>query len=326
MKNIFKTIIILGILFTADIYFFSSNPSNLDNPSNQYIEKTLEKDIVASKPLIITKDSAVSSKPLVIIKYTNETFCLDLKNDESTQCSSLPHIPKNTNVKVIKDHEMTTIENQEQKDFIYDLVKPHIVYAIVNKDTYQFKKGEKVEILMDKNNGESYKIFSKGKSSWVKKSELDVQKSAAVTPEKINKNLKEEFVNYNNFKSETPYFIWVDLQRHTVNIFKRKKKNYELIKTMTCASGKDKTPTVRGNFKIEDRGLDFYEASIDMGAKYWVRFYGSYLFHSLPTDEKGNILDTTLGQQATHGCIRLSIKNSKWIYDNIPKNTSVWIN
>jgi lipoprotein-anchoring transpeptidase ErfK/SrfK len=179
---------------------------------------------------------------------------------------------------------------------------------------------------MDKNNGESYKVYGSGKFSWVKKNEIDVQKSLPINPEKISKNFKEEYVNYNNFESETPYFIWVDLQRCTVNVFKGSKKNYRLIKTMTCASGKDETPTVRGNFKIQDRGLDFYEASINMGAKYWVRFYGSYLFHSLPTDKKGNILDTTLGKQATHGCIRLSIENSKWIYDNIPKDTEVWVN
>ena len=38
-----------------------------------------------------------------------------------------------------------------------------------------------------------------------------------------------------------------------------------------------------------------------------------------------NIVDYTLGKPASHGCIRLRESDSKWIYDNVPKDSKVII-
>jgi hypothetical protein len=34
-------------------------------------------------------------------------------------------------------------------------------------------------------------------------------------------------------------------------------------------------------------------------------------------------MDGRLGMGLSHGCVRLDINNAKWIYDNIPRNTTV---
>lgn len=34
-------------------------------------------------------------------------------------------------------------------------------------------------------------------------------------------------------------------------------------------------------------------------------------------------MDDRLGVHITHGCVRLSMGNSKWVYDNIPYRTKV---
>jgi lipoprotein-anchoring transpeptidase ErfK/SrfK len=59
---------------------------------------------------------------------------------------------------------------------------------------------------------------------------------------------------------------------------------------------------------------------------YWVRFNGSYLFHSIAMDRYQNIKDDTLGDRATAGCIRLSLEDSQWFYENIPSGTGVYVN
>ena len=38
---------------------------------------------------------------------------------------------------------------------------------------------------------------------------------------------------------------------------------------------------------------------------------------------KSKIIDGRLGINASHGCVRLSIENAKWIYDTIPSGTKV---
>ena len=66
-----------------------------------------------------------------------------------------------------------------------------------------------------------------------------------------------------------------------------------------------------------------------MGADYWVQFYGSYLFHSVPTGEAfGDYLPeegAKLGQPASHGCVRLAVADAQWFYDQVPDGTLVTI-
>ena len=37
----------------------------------------------------------------------------------------------------------------------------------------------------------------------------------------------------------------------------------------------------------------------------------------------GGTMDDRLGMHLSHGCVRLNINNAKWIYDNIPRGTTV---
>jgi len=40
-------------------------------------------------------------------------------------------------------------------------------------------------------------------------------------------------------------------------------------------------------------------------------------------DRNKNILDYTLGKPASHGCVRMTVEDAKWIYDTIPNGTKV---
>lgn len=104
--------------------------------------------------------------------------------------------------------------------------------------------------------------------------------------------------------------------------------NEKIVQTFTCSSGEsgDETPT--GTYTIGGRGKSFYNESLQEGAYYWTRFYGDYLFHSIPIDEHYQIKPkeaAKLGKTASHGCIRLALKDAKWIYEHIPDGTKVVI-
>jgi len=104
--------------------------------------------------------------------------------------------------------------------------------------------------------------------------------------------------------------------------------NDYLIREMVCSGGAEETPTPPGEFttsqKIEYAWVDRFE----MGAFYWIRFYGSYLFHSVPFDKNKNIIEEEfekLGIPASHGCIRLALEDAKWLYDKLPLGVKVYI-
>jgi lipoprotein-anchoring transpeptidase ErfK/SrfK len=126
--------------------------------------------------------------------------------------------------------------------------------------------------------------------------------------------------------------IWIRVSKADQKVYLMNGEN--VIYTMICSSGMDTNPdtsTPEGTFYIEkERGLNFYNAREKEGANYWVSWknHGEFLFHTVPTDINGKIIESEavkLGHKASHGCIRLSVADAKWIYDNIKYNTKVVI-
>ena len=143
-------------------------------------------------------------------------------------------------------------------------------------------------------------------------------------------NVKQNFnptnyVNSNNFSSETDYFIWVDLKNFKVNIFNGSTNNWILVHSYLCTIGKKATPTPKGTYTIGVKGLYF---GVNKGYKCWyyTQFKGNYLFHSIIYNLDGSIRYGRLKMALSDGCIRLTKINAKWIWDNIPRGTKVVIN
>lgn len=132
------------------------------------------------------------------------------------------------------------------------------------------------------------------------------------------------FANGGNFYSKTQYFIWVDLKNFKTNIFKGSQNNWTLVQSYLCSIGKPSTPTPKGTHVIGIKGLYF---GVSKGYKcfYYTQFKGNYLFHSIIYNLDGSIRDGRLGMSISDGCIRLAKENAKWIYDNIPIGTKVYI-
>ena len=151
-------------------------------------------------------------------------------------------------------------------------------------------------------------------------------KASTMSKAIVSKNGLEAFINNKNFTSSTDYFIWVDVVHQKVNIFSGANKNWRLVKSMVCSSGKARTPTVKGNFTVGSKG-SYFIADSGARCKYYTQINGNYLFHSVLYDNKGNyIIDNTLGVAVSHGCVRLALINAKFIYDNIPAGTAIWSN
>ena len=129
-----------------------------------------------------------------------------------------------------------------------------------------------------------------------------------------------------SFSSNTEYLILVDTSNCRVGIFTGSKGNWLPIKYWLCSPGTSSTPTVKGSFTVSGRGKVFGKAG-QYSCWYYTQFYGNYLFHSVLyyPGSMTNIKDGRLGMQLSHGCVRLDINNAKWIYDNIPNGTKVYI-
>lgn len=127
-----------------------------------------------------------------------------------------------------------------------------------------------------------------------------------------------------NKSSQTKYIVIFSSTYNRCAIFKGKKGNWKLEKYWLCATGAPATPSVKGTFTVDGRGYSFGNG---FTCWYWVEWYGDYLFHSetyvTGSKKRSDILENALGHNMTHGCVRLDIKNAKWMYDHIPNGTKV---
>ncbi|HIW72228.1 MAG TPA: L,D-transpeptidase [Candidatus Levilactobacillus faecigallinarum] len=145
----------------------------------------------------------------------------------------------------------------------------------------------------------------------------------------INWRKPSESKAYPDLKAHPNAWLDVNTSRQRVYI----KDGQETLYTMYCSTGTGKeNGTPHGTYHIqEERGKFFYNQNSGEGARYWVSWkdHGIYLFHSVPTDENGHYIKSEaeeLGKSAaSHGCIRLSVADAKWVYETVPYGMKVVI-
>ncbi|WP_198187192.1 L,D-transpeptidase [Bifidobacterium sp. M0353] len=105
----------------------------------------------------------------------------------------------------------------------------------------------------------------------------------------------------------------------------------QLLYTMYASTGMDDS-TPKGSFRIQsERGDHFYNPREGMGARYYTSFlnHGVFLFHSVPTDSSGSYIKEEadmLGiRPGSHGCIRLTVPDARWIMQSVPTGTPVLV-
>lgn len=101
-------------------------------------------------------------------------------------------------------------------------------------------------------------------------------------------------------------------------------------RTFICSPGKENSQTPTGTFKTT-RKYRWHALVESTYGQYCTRLSNtSILFHSVPgkTTSIHNITAeeyNKLGAPASHGCIRMTVADCKWIYDHCPSGTVVTV-
>jgi len=145
--------------------------------------------------------------------------------------------------------------------------------------------------------------------------------------EVASESIYENKLNSVESTSNTNNYILVNISEQRVYIFYGTNHKWKLINTFSCGSGKAETPTITGHFSVGVKGLHFKvgTSNAPVYCKYFSQIDGNYLFHSILYDKNGNVLDGNLGVVESHGCIRLALTDAKYIYDNVPIGSAIWV-
>ena len=125
-----------------------------------------------------------------------------------------------------------------------------------------------------------------------------------------------------------PYYIKINRQQNVITIYEPDENGeYTIpVKAILCSTGLYNA-TPRGVFHLSSKYI-WRELHGGVYGQYASRITGGVLFHSVPYASKNKSTlywdkYNKLGQQASMGCVRLTVEDAKWIYDNCPSGTAV---
>lgn len=124
------------------------------------------------------------------------------------------------------------------------------------------------------------------------------------------------------------YVIYVNRALNCITVRQQEEDgSLPAVKAMVCSCGMEGHDTPEGTFRTSDY-YDWRKMVDDTYGRYAVRFNRKILFHSVPyIEESPDTLEweeyNKLGENASLGCVRLSVEDAKWIYDNCRPGTKV---
>jgi len=170
------------------------------------------------------------------------------------------------------------------------------------------------------------------KTGWLKESGkwyyLDTSSGKMVTGWKYIGGLKYYFDSSGAMSQDVrskvsgPYMATINRRTCVVTIYaKDGNKGYTIpVKAFTCSVGRSATPTPTGTFYTSQKQRWGMLMGPSYG-QYCTRIVGGILFHSVAGSNMTSYNLSAaeynlLGQPASHGCVRLCVRDAKWIYDN----------
>lgn len=132
------------------------------------------------------------------------------------------------------------------------------------------------------------------------------------------------------------YFFEVDINNQVVKVWKynEETKDYtDLDRVFLCATGTTTYPTPLGTFTLTGRRSAHAKFPTWGGgeARYWTKITDEIAFHSVLYSDSSDPMTlkvsslTGLGKRGSHGCIRLTVADARWIYERVEEGMQVWI-
>lgn len=125
------------------------------------------------------------------------------------------------------------------------------------------------------------------------------------------------------------YWLKVNTQCNVVTAYKKSGNTYKPIRAMVCSTGKKGSATPLGTYRMGTK-IGWCYLVGNVWGRYSMVIKGNYLFHSVPYSKK-SIKSmkykeyNKLGTSCSHGCVRLSLMDVKWIWNNCPKGTKITV-
>lgn len=190
-----------------------------------------------------------------------------------------------------------------------------------------FKAKEVVELCRSEKNAYLLVKDNHGNKYQVPYNSLHILGEKGARISKVANKDIEDFVRLSEVQSATDYLLWTDLYRQRTYVLKKVQNGWTLEKSFVCSTGKAHNPTPPGLYEVQYM-IPYIGVEKGYRCKYALVFFRDYMYHSILFDKSGKYIKSgqyELGSKASHGCVRLSEKDSQWLYQHVPVKSTVWI-
>ena len=150
-------------------------------------------------------------------------------------------------------------------------------------------------------------------------------------PDKVAQAFLDAGASSASYRKDHKYCIAVNTAQNLVTVYTtdNELRFTKPVRAMVCSCGLSSSPTKLGTYKTQNK-YSWRALNGGVYGQYATRITGSYLFHSVPyySQNKGK-LETAeynkLGSPASAGCVRMAVRDVKWIYNNCPLGTIVYL-
>ena len=207
-----------------------------------------------------------------------------------------------------KKIETSTTSEPEEQNYSKEIEEKSYNDIINNSVSNEIKNEVNENIISNEN--QNKKNNNENKQNSTSNDKNEVQQSSTKYP-----------------TGKTKYYIKVNYGENAVTIYKKDENGYYSIpvKAMVCSCG---TATPKSGVYKTSKGYEWGTLEGGTFGRYSTRIIGGILFHSVPyTSESEDSLEyweyDKLGTTASLGCVRLSVADTKWIFDNCEVGTQV---
>ena len=283
--------------------------------------------------LIILFSIIVSVFAVIIVKVRKNNT-IEVNNNLQQNVLEIPGVnEQNTkiNISTLEGVENVTIKIDE-KLVEYNLY--YLVESLENTEELKDKNDYTLYSLYENDiilteNSKVYFIYEKDKEYSKDIYEINIDNIIETLQEEVpQEQIEKEKVDKKDKKNYTSkYYIKVNYGANVVTIYtKDENGDYTVpVKAMVCSSG---ISTPKSGVYKTSKGYKWGTLIGGVYGMYSTRIVRNILFHSVPyTAPRNDALEywefDKLGTKASAGCIRLMVKDAKWIFNNCEAGTMV---
>lgn len=200
-------------------------------------------------------------------------------------------------------------------------------YGTDKRESVTAIKGTKVNVLSHyKSNWYYVNEIDTDTYYWISEDNLKLSRTPKLKDDVLSAEELEVYVNSLGVETTQNYFLFVDILREKIYVFKNYSGKWDNERTLNCIAGEALALTPKGEFKVVVKDELIKSDSNGYMSTNIMKMDNGFDIRSIPTNTDGTSLFEEMPVRNKEGNIWVSESDAKWLYENLNLDSIIIIN